>query len=124
MSSPEPTEMDPALAAMMGFSSFGGAPKPAPSKKRRLNDHTTSVAAPHPSSGANEVQLGVRSTQKLPERPPATSTVENNSASGGAAPQGVEQQRVEDWRKGVKNARGDVAYFLPSFLEDPWQDLK
>lgn len=26
-------------------------------------------------------------------------------------------------RRGVRNERGDMAYFLPSFLEDPWRDL-
>lgn len=28
------------------------------------------------------------------------------------------------YRRGVKNERGDMAYFLPSFLEDPWKDLR
>jgi hypothetical protein len=27
-------------------------------------------------------------------------------------------------RQGVKNERGDTAYFLPSFVEDPWEQLK
>lgn len=26
-------------------------------------------------------------------------------------------------RRGVRNERGDMAYFLPSFLEDPWEKL-
>ena len=26
-------------------------------------------------------------------------------------------------RRGVRNERGDMAYFLPSFLEDPWKEL-
>jgi len=26
-------------------------------------------------------------------------------------------------RRGVRNERGDMAYFLPSFLEDPWAKL-
>ena len=27
-------------------------------------------------------------------------------------------------RKGVRNAQGDVAYFLPSFVEDPWRNQR
>ena len=27
-------------------------------------------------------------------------------------------------RKGVRNAQGDVAYFLPSFVEDPWKNQR
>jgi len=27
-------------------------------------------------------------------------------------------------RKGVRNAQGDVAYFLPSFVEDPWENQR
>lgn len=27
-------------------------------------------------------------------------------------------------RRGVVNARGDMAYFLPSFVEDPWEKLE
>jgi hypothetical protein len=26
-------------------------------------------------------------------------------------------------RRGIRNERGDMAYFLPSFLEDPWAKL-
>jgi hypothetical protein len=26
-------------------------------------------------------------------------------------------------RRGVKNARGDVVVFMPSFIEDPWKGL-
>ena len=26
-------------------------------------------------------------------------------------------------RRGIRNERGDMAYFLPSFLEDPWKEL-
>jgi hypothetical protein len=26
-------------------------------------------------------------------------------------------------RRGIRNERGDIAYFLPSFLEDPWEKL-
>ena len=28
------------------------------------------------------------------------------------------------YRHGIKNDQGDMAYFLPSFIEDPWKELK
>ncbi|TID22270.1 hypothetical protein E2P81_ATG11376 [Venturia nashicola] len=33
-------------------------------------------------------------------------------------------KELEQFRKGVKNENGDVAYFLPSFIEDPWAKLE
>lgn len=34
------------------------------------------------------------------------------------------QPSLEDYRRGVKNDKGDLVIFLPSFLEDPWKDLE
>jgi hypothetical protein len=31
---------------------------------------------------------------------------------------------LEALRRGVKNERGDLVVFMPSFLEDPWTALK
>lgn len=33
-------------------------------------------------------------------------------------------KELEQFRKGVKDENGDVAYFLPSFIEDPWAKLE
>ena len=30
----------------------------------------------------------------------------------------------EELKNGVRNESGDMVYFKPSFLEDPWKDLK
>lgn len=38
-----------------------------------------------------------------------------------------QQQSQHDWhalRKGVRDSRGDIAYYHPSFVEDPWKDLE
>jgi len=35
----------------------------------------------------------------------------------------LSHEELQALRKGVKNERGDVAYFLPSFIEDPWKVL-
>jgi len=36
----------------------------------------------------------------------------------------VQQHGIEAYRRGVQNETGDMAYFLPSFLEDPWERLR
>lgn len=36
------------------------------------------------------------------------------------------QQSQDDWhalRKGIRDSRGDIAYYDTSFVEDPWKDL-
>lgn len=66
-----------------------------------------------------------------PASKPAAESHVNNVAvtqNGGAGaeswPQGLpDQQELFALRRGVKNARGDMAYFLPSFIEDPWSSL-
>lgn len=35
----------------------------------------------------------------------------------------LSQEELQALRRGVRNERGDVAYFLPSFVEDPWKGL-
>jgi len=34
------------------------------------------------------------------------------------------QHGIEAYKRGVQNEKGDMVYFLPSFLEDPWKDLR
>ena len=51
-----------------------------------------------------DTSLPTESTASIPSMPPGTF--------------GCEDTQV--LRKGVRNAQGDVAYFLPSFVEDPW----
>lgn len=49
---------------------------------------------------------------------------QNGGAGAESWPQGMpDQQELSALRRGVKNARGDMAYFLPSFIEDPWSSL-
>lgn len=143
----EEDDAEAALAATMGFSGFGGP------KRRRLNSPSSSNRARPAGTGANEVQLGVRpikstetTTQSgkarkadlaggglaaflahgkgLPSRPPEPAQQEVQRNGREAVEGGAGGGRVsEDWRHGVRNERGDVAYFLPSFLEDPWEGL-
>lgn len=36
----------------------------------------------------------------------------------------ISKKELNALRSGVKDERGDTAYFLPSFVEDPWEMLK
>lgn len=150
------------MAAMMGFSSFGGT-------KKRKFDQTNSPKAKeeYSASGANSTELGVRTKasnekqggeghidvafmpqqkaslpppasglasflargQELPEKPPRVAQSHQETANrtdlaasemvsfGGPS---IPRAELNTLRFGVKNEKGDTAYFLPSFVEDPW----
>lgn len=155
------------MAAMMGFSSFGGT-------KKRKFDHANSPQAKddYSASGANSIELGVRTQipsneqqsgeeipgakspaqhtsaplptgsglasflargQALPEKPPnAVQKQETIAGAGvdfsasetisfGGLP--ISRADLNALKFGVKNGIGDAAYFLPSFVEDPWERL-
>jgi len=150
------------MAAMMGFSSFGGT------KKRKFDQTTSPAMEEYSASGANSTELGVRT--KAPEIQPsssgelsnstATTTTKQPPASDGLAtflargqalparpPQAVSRRteissqadplasemvsfggpsisraELNALRHGVQNEHGN-AYFLPSFVEDPWEKL-
>ena len=101
-------EIDPAIAEAMGFTSFG-------SKRRKhtaraddafIDDSGNQIAA---STGANDVPLG--------KRPAVSATQEQ------VQEQGDTNMTTVVARRGVKNARGDMVVFMPSFVEDPWKGL-
>lgn len=133
--------MDPEMATAMGFTSFGTS-----SKKRKYlhNDAIVDVAIPDQGKGANSVPVGLRHASKATEGVQAEA--QNRELPLGApAPRASQpKQRAEDasahhiaggvfsdqvrpelgaYVKGVSQANGDIAYFLPSFLEDPWAKL-
>lgn len=124
-------EIDPALAAAMGFSGFGTQPN---NKKRKFNTNegfvdpeignATLKGKGKGATGANNVPVG------KPKPRDATSVVEEPDVKAAfAAPNASasttgEKPSLEALRHGVVDGRGDMAYFLPSFLEDPWKGLK
>jgi len=70
--------------------------------------------------------------QSLPDKPPGTPGAATRSAPseqstaemmsfGGPA---ISRAGLNALRNGVQTENGDTAYFLPSFLEDPWAKLK
>jgi len=131
MADNEDFHIDPAVAAAMGFSGFGAQPG---GKKRKFDTDdafvdpdvkATSARTYDKGKGANNVPLGARVLTK-------------SSGGGGAdADNGSTMQQtdlgnrqgrarvdLQALRQGVKNRRGDMVYFLPSFIEDPWKGLK
>ncbi|KAI4953382.1 hypothetical protein J4E86_006925 [Alternaria arbusti] len=69
--------------------------------------------------------------QNLPEKPAATESTSNLAVSGdptaaemvsfGGPP--ISKAELNALRHGVRMENGDTAYFLPSFVEDPWARL-
>ena len=125
----EDFDMDPAIAEAMGFSGFGAQPK-----KRKFNDNDAFVdpnLKPEQVKGANNVPLGVRSS-----KPATGNDVQGDDAEIRATDPGpaVTSSKVavrssgpptlEALKHGVRNEQGDMAYFLPSFIEDPWKGLQ
>lgn len=142
MDSGDDFDIDPAIAAAMGFSGFGKAPN----KKRKYDNDgfvDPDITAAPPGTKANQLPLGERKATKStkhtgnsppPPPPPQTTKVpfrsetqqqsghhrasETDSNNGGAP------ITLEALKNGVRNERGDLAIFLPSFIEDPWAGLK
>ena len=139
-------EIDPAIAEAMGFTSFG-------SKRRKhaaraddafIDDSSTQIPA---STGANDVPLGVRpvanTATEQGQEPGSTqgetasaARVENTQEEQPKAVAASAEAQQDNWttgfpapqelaalRRGVKNARGDMVVFMPSFIEDPWKGL-
>ncbi|KAJ4992199.1 hypothetical protein SVAN01_02218 [Stagonosporopsis vannaccii] len=148
------------MAAVLGFSQFGGT------KKRKFDQTMSPAKDEYSASGANSTELGVRtkasdnsqtscgelvSAAPVPEQAPVAGGLASFLARGQALPEkpseaapvhyeqarqvglsaemvafgGVPVSRVDlsALQYGVRNADGDTAYFLPSFVEDPWEKL-
>jgi hypothetical protein len=134
----EDPDIDAKVAAMMGFSGFGAKPD----AKKRKTSEDTAVAA----TSSNAVPLGQPGMHKqLLTHNPAVSGRDGGGvgASGASASPTAEQgksafptgvpmeifdkltwKELEAYRKGVKQENGDLAWFLPSFIEDPWAKLE
>lgn len=98
----DPDDIDPEIAAAMGFDSFGGKP----SKRRKFNHDAAVIDGQDSSdqhnaqsgSGANNMPLGVR-TKPAPAETPAT----GDKAEDGAA------QGAQDGGAGAKEAKKSKA---------------
>ncbi|KAK3114437.1 hypothetical protein LTR53_007249 [Teratosphaeriaceae sp. CCFEE 6253] len=139
MSDSEDPEIDPAMAAAMGFTGFGGQP----GKKRKYDANDTFVdpglattqdgaKGRSTGKGANSLPLGARKPDRAQPKP-STPAREGRSVVGVDNTTGTEpaarhpsvgEASLQALRQGVPNERGDLVYFKPSFLEDPWASLK
>ncbi|KAF2770372.1 hypothetical protein EJ03DRAFT_66664 [Teratosphaeria nubilosa] len=126
-------DVDPAIAAAMGFSGFGTQP----GKKRKFDakdafvdpdavDASKSAKGQVHAKGANNLPLGERKQKSSaaivdaehlpPPRQELDGSFSGRDADGNYS--------LEALRRGIRNEHGDMVYFLPSFIADPWQDLK
>ncbi|KAK6006693.1 hypothetical protein QM012_005701 [Aureobasidium pullulans] len=135
-------EIDPAIAEAMGFTSFG-------SKRRKhaaraddafIDDSGKQIPA---STGANDIPLGTRQVTSDTKEKIQEQGVAEGHAAAMTREQGMQEEQAgvgeaqaDNWtpgfpnpqelaalRRGIKNARGDMVVFMPSFIEDPWKEL-
>lgn len=116
-------EIDPAIAAAMGFGNFGTQNKP-----KRKFDPNDGFVDPNvnAATGANNTILPAREAKSAKTASHVDNDQEGSEKRTGELydPKTQESPNLELLRQGVKNVRGDLVYFLPSFLEDPWSGLK
>ncbi|KAK7552662.1 hypothetical protein IWX49DRAFT_496325 [Phyllosticta citricarpa] len=167
-------EVDPDLAAAMGFSSFGpskGSGKPVraeavkeagtgtnrvqlgPRKRQAKGDRDepcqseennamqSSIPAEKSKKSKETVPTGLAAFlargKELPEKPstgPSNFTPDSAGANVPVAslPETSDTQSGSNFvepdlqalRNGIRDENGDIAYFLPSFIEDPWMRLE
>lgn len=103
-------DIDPAIAEAMGFSGFGMQTNSTNRKRKHgaTDDGLSFVDSHAKGTGANATVSGAAPAQQ----------------SVAAAVGGDGKPTLEALRRGVRNAAGDMVYFLPSFIEDPWNGLE
>ncbi|RMX92827.1 hypothetical protein D0868_13200 [Hortaea werneckii] len=112
-------EIDPAIAEAMGFSGFGTQPG---GRKRKFDGGDAFVDPTIKKQTEAQSSSDLRSALSGVENGAPTSGAHANQGSVGGEASG--QQDLQALRYGVKNDKGDTAYFLPSFIEDPWKGLE
>ena len=130
--------MEAQMREMMGFSNF--ATKPDAKKRKTAEDGavaaTSSNSIPLGGGGLPSRPLATQGGSSAPHRNDehvaATSASPTADHAKNAFPSGVPVEifdkltwkELEAYRKGIKDKNGDLAYFLPSFIEDPWTKLE
>ena len=120
-------DVDPEIAAAMGFAGFG-----TQSKKRKYDNDdafvdpsaTSSGPAKSKGNGANSLPLGKRMADRTGDKVQSTEAVSDTRKPEATLGAGTEETQLQALRHGVKNATGDMVFFLPSFIEDPWKGLE
>ncbi|KAF2835590.1 hypothetical protein M501DRAFT_941422 [Patellaria atrata CBS 101060] len=124
----EEYDIDPEIAAAMGFGTFGSQTN----KKRKYNqqdavtDQDQTSKPKSASTGTNSTPIGARlpRAQSLPSRPPALEQEQNQQPAATTSVQQLQwandRENLNTLAQGVRDANGDIAYYMPSFVEDPW----
>ncbi|KIV98614.1 uncharacterized protein PV09_09606 [Verruconis gallopava] len=128
---------DARMGDVMGFTSFGSRPEVKKRKTSHVDQPVTSTTAhvttPLANSGFQNTQILTHNPAQITQLPTdASSTSPTSEQPKNAFPTGVPMdifnkltwKELEAYRKGVKNENGDIAWFLPSFIEDPWAKLE
>lgn len=94
-----------------------------------LNSSTPKSAKPAASTGLAEFLARAKALPEKPPQaqgPPSIANQEDSQAIGDVSfgGQPISRAELNALRFGIKNENGDTAYFLPSFVEDPWANLK
>ncbi|KAF2853896.1 hypothetical protein T440DRAFT_292962 [Plenodomus tracheiphilus IPT5] len=142
-------EEDMDIAAAMGFGSFGGtkkrkydhtkSPKPTAddasgANSTQLGVRPKKLASTQETDPEDAISLDSkdhRTAESLavpanlhsaPKEQPHNDASTMETVSFGGPP--ITRGELNALKFGVKDENGDVAYFLPSFVEDPWASLK
>lgn len=112
-------EVDPAIAEAMGFSGFGMQTK---KRKHDSNDAFVDTGSTATGSNSTPIHQGGGGSTEAASKQPRNSAGDPNKQNPATDADG--KPTLEALRHGVRNENGDMVYFLPSFIEDPWKHLK
>ena len=131
---PEEQNGSALLAQTMGFSAFGGVESPDPgTAKRRKLDSPTLHSKPSMSEGTGPGRacslplLSTAATHHPPAPPHAQPPLDEAGRSAlrkhdvndnGARV--FSKEELTALERGVQNEKGDIVFFKPSFVQDPW----
>jgi hypothetical protein len=145
-------EIDPAMAEAMGFTSFGSkrrkhtarnddafvddshlastgannmplgtraaavADKPQTQQQAKTDIELAWTTAARPEVAEQQEEKEQQDSTTLVET--TAETIGNDWTAGLPSP-----QELAALRRGIRNARGDMVVFMPSFIDDPWKAL-
>ncbi|KXT13903.1 hypothetical protein AC579_2632 [Pseudocercospora musae] len=114
-------DADPDIAAAMGFGGFGSQTK----GKRKFDSNNGFVSkAPSSATGANSMPMREHKAVKVAAGSETSEPLQRGTTLMPYDPKTQESPSMESLKYGVRNTKGDMLYFLPSFLEDPWAGFK
>lgn len=106
-----------------------GTPTPPTNTRRKPKQQAASSLADFlnrghslpdkPQGTAQDSQLTQPATQ-----PPSSAAAEGASQTVSFGGPPITRSELNALKQGLKNERGDVIFFLPSFVEDPWERLE